>query len=81
VKKFSKIAHFIFNLGDLKLQDLAKVWFFKLIMTKSNFKKTRYDVISVTSSLFHHPKNVTKLMSQDFSISDLSQSISGYAST
>jgi len=32
--KFSKILDF----GDLKLHDLAKLWFFKLIMTKSNFK-------------------------------------------
>jgi len=28
-----------FNFGDRKLRDLAKLWFFKLIVTKSNFKK------------------------------------------
>jgi len=28
----------IFDFGDLKLRDLAKLWFFKLITTKSNFK-------------------------------------------
>jgi len=28
-----------FNIGDLKFRDLAKLCFFKLIMTKSNFKK------------------------------------------
>jgi len=27
-----------FNIGDLKLCDLAKLWIFKLIMKKSNFK-------------------------------------------
>jgi len=36
----------------LKLRDLAKFWFFKLSMTKSNFKK----IISVTSSLLRHRK-------------------------
>jgi len=28
-----------FNIGDLKFRDLAKLCFFKLIMTKSNFKE------------------------------------------
>jgi len=28
-----------FDFGDLKLCDLAKLWFYKLDMTKSNFKK------------------------------------------
>jgi len=39
--KFSKIAKHYKKLsaGDLKLRDLAKLCFFKLIMTKSNFKK------------------------------------------
>jgi len=41
--KFSKIAERwsfpplqcrLFNFGDLELRDLAKLWFFKLIMTK-----------------------------------------------
>jgi len=27
-----------FSIGDLNFRDLAKVWFFKLIMTKSNIK-------------------------------------------
>jgi len=27
-----------FNIGDLKLRDWAKLWIFKLIMKKSNFK-------------------------------------------
>jgi len=27
----------IFDFGDLKLRVLAKLWFFKQIMTKSNF--------------------------------------------
>jgi len=27
-------------MGDLKLHNLAKLWFFKLIMTKSSFKKS-----------------------------------------
>jgi len=31
-------SSFAFDFGDLKLPDLAKLWFFKLIMTKSNFK-------------------------------------------
>jgi len=45
---FSKIAKrwglsapqrpLIFNFGELKLRNLAKLWFFKLIMMKSNFK-------------------------------------------
>jgi len=48
--KFSKIAKrlkdlrlqrlLIFDHSDLKLRDFAKVWFFKLIMTKSNLKKS-----------------------------------------
>jgi len=50
INKFSKIAQalgahhpqcpLIFNIGDLKLGDLTKLWFFKLIVTKSNFKKS-----------------------------------------
>jgi len=46
--KFAKIAKhwgslhpglpFIFDFGELKLRDLAKIWFFKLIMTKLNLK-------------------------------------------
>jgi len=30
----------IFNFVELKLRNLAKLWFFKLTMTKSNFKKS-----------------------------------------
>jgi len=36
---FSPSAHYSFNFGDLEFRDLAKLCFFKLIMTKSNFKK------------------------------------------
>jgi len=39
-----------FDLGDLKLRDLAKLEFFKLIMMKSNLKIISYDVISAKSS-------------------------------
>jgi len=54
--KFSKIAkHLIFNLGDLKLRGLAKLWIFKLIMTKLNFKKT-----VMTSFQSHHGYYVTE---------------------
>jgi len=63
---------FTFDFGGLKLRDLNKLWSFKLIMTKSNFKIS-YDVIVITS-----PKIVTKLTSQDFSIS-LPIKISDYA--
>jgi len=48
INKFSKIAKrwglsapstpLTFNLGDLKLHDLAKLKIFKLIITKSNIK-------------------------------------------
>jgi len=35
--KFSKIIpYLIFDFGYQKLRDLAELWFFKLIMTKSN---------------------------------------------
>jgi len=39
-------SHLIFDFGDIKLRNLAKSWFFKLIMTKPNFKKS-----AMTSSL------------------------------
>jgi len=39
----------IFDVGYLKLRDLAKLCFFRLIVTKSNFKKISYDIILVTS--------------------------------
>jgi len=29
-----------FDVNDLKLRNLAKLWFFKLIMTKFNYKKS-----------------------------------------
>jgi len=37
----SKMQYFplTFNIGDLNFHDLTKLRFFKLIMTKSNFKK------------------------------------------
>jgi len=51
--------------------DLAKLWIFKLIMTKSNFKnqlcRIFSGVINITSQ-----KNVTKIMLQNFSILGLS---------
>jgi len=44
-----------FNIGDLKFRDLATLWFFKPIMTKSNFKNivmTYFsDVITITSPI------------------------------
>jgi len=62
--KFSKIALF-FDFSDLKLCDFVKLCFFKLIMTKSNFKKS-----VMTSFQWRHiimsPKNATKSTSQDF---------------
>jgi len=76
--KCSKIASpLIFNFGKLKLRNFTKLWFFKLILTKSNFKKINYDVIAITS-----PKNVTEITSQNFSILPLLSpiKISGYAS-
>jgi len=45
-----------FNIGDLKFRDLAKLWTFKLIMKKSNFKKISYDVNLVASSSLRHQK-------------------------
>jgi len=30
----------MFDFGDLKLRDLAKLWFFKLNMSKLNFRKS-----------------------------------------
>jgi len=44
-----------FDFGDLKLRVVAKFCFFKLIMTKSNFKKISYDVMAIMS-----PRNVIK---------------------
>jgi len=35
---------------------LVKLWFFKLFMTKSNFEKISFDVISVKSSWLRHRK-------------------------
>jgi len=72
--KFSKIAKrwelsvsnapFTFNIGDLKLRDLAKLWIFKQIMKKLNFKKyvmTSFsDVIIITSPKKCHQNNVTQ---------------------
>jgi len=37
---FSAPAPLNFHFGELKLCNLAKLWFFKLIMTKLNFKKS-----------------------------------------
>jgi len=68
---FSKLAKPL-RFGDLKLRDLAKL-FFKII-TKSNLKPS-YDVISVTSCYY-----VTNLTSQNFPISGPPNKISGYVS-
>jgi len=48
----------IFNIGDLKLRDLTKLWFFKLIVSKSNFKKS-----VITSFLWHHRHFVSQMTS------------------
>jgi len=45
----------IFNMGDMKLGDLTKLWLFKLIVTKSNFKKS-----VMTSSPIRQPNDVPK---------------------
>jgi len=42
------------NRQDLKMRDLSILWFLKLIMTKSNFKKIGYDTMLVMSSLLRH---------------------------
>jgi len=46
-----------FDIGDLKLRDLAKLWCFKLIMAKSNFWTFQW----------RHHNYVTKIKSQKFS--------------
>jgi len=59
--KFSKIAkrwgspHLLLtiDIDDLKLRDWTKLWLFKLIMTKSNYKKS-----VMTSSILRHQNNV-----------------------
>jgi len=68
----------IFNIDDLKLGDLTKLWFFKLIVTKSNFKRSV--IIFVTSLPLRQPNDVTKITSQKFSILGPPIKISGYAS-
>jgi len=61
--KFLKIAEG-WGLTASKLRDLTKLWFFKLIVTKSNFKKsvkTSFcDVVAITSAKLRHQNNVTK---------------------
>jgi len=66
--KFSKIAKrwaltapqrsFVFNMGDLNLGDLTKLWFFKLIVMKSNFKNHLWrhflDFIAIPSPKWRH---------------------------
>jgi len=52
-----------FHIGDLKLHVLTKLWIFKLVMKKSNFKKISYNVILVTSSSLRNQK-LTKITSQ-----------------
>jgi len=47
-----------FNTGNQKFLDLTLLWFFKLIITKSNLKNSHY-VISVMLSPLRHQNNVT----------------------
>jgi len=49
-----------FNIDDFKLRDLATLWFFKLIMTKSNFKKT-----VITSFQWRHRHYITEKRHQN----------------
>jgi len=70
--KFSKIVKPL-NFGDLKLRDLAKLCFFKLIITKLNLKKIRYNDILVT---FYVAENVANITPQGFSTLDLPIKIS-----
>jgi len=76
--KFSKIAQRLLSLdfSDLKLHDLVKMWFFKLIMTKSSLKKISHDVISLTSLLLRHQTNILKF----FHFASQPSKIFGYAS-
>jgi len=89
--KFSKIANSLgalrpqrplaFDFGDLKLRDLPKLCFFKLIMTKSNLKK-----LVMTSFQLHHCYYVTKKrfqvkVARFFHFRSLPIKISGYASS
>jgi len=70
----------IFDFGDLKLRDLAKLCFFEQIMAKSNFEKISYDDVSVTSSLIRHrTRHETKVI-RFFHFGPLPIKISGYAS-
>jgi len=48
-----------FNIGDLKFCDLAKLWFFKLIMTDSNIKNNIV-MITIMTPKKCHQNNVTK---------------------
>jgi len=56
-------APLTFNIGDQKLRDFAKLCFFKLIMIKSNFKKSL--MTSVTLSQLRHRKT-SPITSQHF---------------
>jgi len=66
------------------LRDLAKLWFLKLIMTRSNFKKISYDVISVIRIYLvrnyvtekRHQGKVTRF----FNFGPLTIKVFGYAS-
>jgi len=66
------------DFGDLKLRDLAKLWFYILVMSKSNLKNS-HCVISATSS---KQKKLTKIASLEFSMLPLppSMKLSGYPS-
>jgi len=67
--KFSKIAKrwglsatapLIFGFGDLKLRDVAKLYFFQADYDKIELHKISYDVILVTLSLLRHRKTSPK---------------------
>jgi len=67
------LAPLIFDIGDLNLLGLAKLWVLKLIMTKSNFKKS---VMTSFQCRRHNYviETVTKITSQIVSIQGLPQS-------
>jgi len=68
-----------FDFGDLKLRDLAKLWFFKLIITKSNFKKSLMTSFK-GSYRYYFTEKRHQITSQFFPFWALPIKISGYAS-
>jgi len=67
--------HLIFDFGDLQLRNLAKLWFFKLIMTKPNFKNS-----PMTSSLLRHQNWHQNSFTKIFHFGLLPIKIAGYDS-